>query len=230
MMRRNPVVGVDLDDVEHLGVERLGPRSRPEKRLRLRTRRSPRVAMTVDVTLAIPRSAMACISAITASRPGRIPAFTTRRRSSGEMSSASSLRHRVPVAGREARPEAVGRSACGVFQSRRRPTELVEPRERGVDVGLVEDLDPADQVAFDRQKIDHPPLGVEALLRGPVGHVGDDRSEVAQPMHGLDAMLRSGVRSHAARIYCGHLTGRDPVPAGDRQSPSPPSPRRAHDG
>ncbi len=47
--RDDPLVGVDLDDAEHLGVERLGPWSRPEKRIRLRARRSPRVAMTVDV-------------------------------------------------------------------------------------------------------------------------------------------------------------------------------------
>ena len=31
----DPLVGVDLDDAEHLGVERLGPWSRPEKRIRL---------------------------------------------------------------------------------------------------------------------------------------------------------------------------------------------------
>ena len=43
-----------------------------------------------------------------------------------------------------------------------------------------------DHVAFDRQKGDLPPLGVEALLRGPIRHLGDDRSEVAQPMHSLD--------------------------------------------
>ena len=52
----------------------------------------------------------------------------------------------------------------GVFELRRRPTELVEPRERGVEVCLVEDLAAVDQVAFDRHKVDHPPLGVEALL------------------------------------------------------------------
>ena len=36
------------------------------------------------------------------------------------------------------------------------------------------------------EDVDHPPLGVEALLRGPCADVGDDRSEVAQPMHSLD--------------------------------------------
>ena len=87
--RRDPLVGVDLDDAEHLGVERLGSWSRSEKRIRQRARRSPRVAMTVDVMFVTPRSAMARMFAISASRPCRMPAFTTRRRSSVQMSSAS---------------------------------------------------------------------------------------------------------------------------------------------
>jgi len=45
-----------------------------------------------------------------------------------------------------------------------RPIELVEPRERGIEVGLVERLDAADQIAFNRVDIDHPPLGVEVVL------------------------------------------------------------------
>ncbi len=50
------------------------------------------------------------------------------------------LRHGVPVAGREARLEALDHSACRVFQPRRRPAELVEPGERSVEVCLVEDF------------------------------------------------------------------------------------------
>ena len=48
------------------------------------------------------------------------------------------LGHRGPVAGREVRPKAVVCSACRVFQWWRLRAELVEPRERGVDVCLVE--------------------------------------------------------------------------------------------
>ncbi len=96
------------------------------------------------------------------------------------------LRHRVPVAGREVSLEAVVYSACGVFQLRCRSAEFVEAGERGVEVCLVEDFAAVDQVALDRQNVERPPLGVEALLRGPVRHLGDDRSEVAQPMHRLD--------------------------------------------
>ena len=94
--------------------------------------------------------------------------------------------HRVPVAGGEVRKEALVGPACRVFQPRCRPAELFEPRDRGVEVCLVEYFAAVDHVAFDREKVDHPPLGVEALLRSLIRHVGDDRSEVVQPMHRLD--------------------------------------------
>ena len=60
------------------------------------------------------------------------------------------LCHRAPVTGREVRPEALVHLACRVFQPRRRTTEFVEPRERGVEVCLVEHLDAVDQIAVDR--------------------------------------------------------------------------------
>ena len=55
----------------------------------------------------------------------------------------------------------------GVLELRRRRAELVEPRERGVEVCLVEKLAAVDQVAVDRQKYGGSPLGVEALSRVP---------------------------------------------------------------
>ena len=73
------------------------------------------------------------------------------------------------------------------FSSRRvLRVQFFKAGERGVEVCLVEHLAAVDQVAFDRQKFDLAPLGVEALLRGPTSRLGDDRSEIAQPMHGLD--------------------------------------------
>ena len=57
--------------------------------------------------------------------------------------------------------------ACRVFQPRRRPAELIESRDRGVQVCLVEDLAAAEHVVFDRQHVDPAPLGVEALVRDP---------------------------------------------------------------
>lgn len=69
---------------------------------------------------------------------------------------------------------------------------LVEPWERGFEVCLVEHLAAIDQVAFDREDVDHPSLGVEALVRNATCGVGDERSDVAQPMHGfhVDADVR----------------------------------------
>ena len=66
------------------------------------------------------------------------------------MSSANISAIASQVAGREVRLEALVHSACRVFQPRCRPAEFVEPRERGVEVCLVEHLAAVDQVAFDR--------------------------------------------------------------------------------
>ena len=51
---------------------------------------------------------------------------------------------------REMRREALGHLACRVFQPRCRPVELFEPRDRGVEVRLVEYFAAADHFAFDR--------------------------------------------------------------------------------
>ena len=57
--------------------------------------------------------------------------------------------------------------------------------------------------------VDHPPLGVKALLRGPFQHLGDDGSEFVEPMHGLDvdAEVRSDV-PHGTKS-CGQISPLD---------------------
>ena len=60
----------------------------------------------------------------------------------------------IPVARRKTPSETFRRLACRVFEPRCRPAELIEPRDRVVEVWLVEYLAPVDQVAFDSQKID----------------------------------------------------------------------------
>src|SRR5271168_3860205 len=74
------------------------------------------------------------------------------------------LRYDGPIAARELRQKAVGRSACHVFQTRRRPIKLVERCECGVELCLVEQLKSADQVAVKCEKADLAPLGIEAFL------------------------------------------------------------------
>ena len=182
----DPLVGVDLDDAEHLRDERLGsldrgPRSvtREDKALPAgrndgrRHVRDPEVGDRPHVR----DLGVSTMSDSGAHHPTAIVA--------GKVV-GQDLGHGVPVACREVRQEVLVHLACRVFQPRCRPAELLEPRERGVEVCLVEYFAAVDQVAFDRQKFDHPPLGVEALLRGPMRRMGDDRSEVVQPMHGLD--------------------------------------------
>ena len=68
----------------------------------------------------------------------------------------------------------------------RLPIALVEPRYRGVDVRLVEDLTAGDQATFDRQDVDRPPLGREPLSRGPLPCPRHNRSTGTQPMHRFD--------------------------------------------
>ena len=99
------------------------------------------------------------------------------------------LGHSSQSLGGEARLKALIHSACRVFQPRRRRLQFFEPRERGVEVCLVEYLGAVDQFAFNRENRDPAPLGIKPLLRGPMCRVSDDCSEVAQPMHGLDIGL-----------------------------------------
>src|SRR6185312_8973154 len=65
--------------------------------------------------------------------------------------------------------------------------QLLEPRQRGVEVRLVEYFAAVDPVAFDSQKVDHSPLGVEAFRRSPMQRIGGERAETAETMHRLDA-------------------------------------------
>ena len=196
----DPLVGVDLDDGEHLGEERFGPLvTAREAGTTSRARRSPRVAMTSMSRSSIRQSAIARTFAISASRPCGIPVLTTRRRSSTGKVVGQHLRHGVPVAGGEVRQEALIHLACRVFQPRCRPAELFESRDRGVQVCLVEYFAAVDHVAFDRENRDPAPLGVETLLRGLIRRVSDDRSEVGQPMHGLDIDVEVLVPSPARR-------------------------------
>ena len=118
--RRDPVVGVDLDDAEHLGVERLGPLV------------AARVAGTTeDEALPAGRDdgrrhvrgaevgdrPHVCDHGIpTVSEPGVHHPTTI---VSGNVV-GQHLGHGGPVAGREVCPEALGHLACRVFQPRRR--------------------------------------------------------------------------------------------------------------
>ena len=150
--RRDPVVGVDLDDAERLGVERLGPLiptggadTTESKTLPAGRNDDKRDGLGTDLGGG-PHVRDFDISTVSDPDVHDPTAIVD-----GEVV-GQYLRHRVPVAGREVRLEAVVYSACRVFQLRRRTAEFVEPRERGVEVCLVEELAAVDQVAVDRQQ------------------------------------------------------------------------------
>ncbi len=141
------------------------------------------------------------------------------------------LSHGVPLAGSNVRVKALEYTRCGVFQPRRRSAELVEPRDRGVEVSLVEYLAAADHVTFDRQQDDLPPLGVEAFSRGPCAGVTYDCAEIIQPMHSLDIDIDVWREVPLRPGYTRHVAGRerDPPSVVDCR-PSPPLLREARVG
>ena len=136
----------------------------PRYRARARTRRSPRVAMASDVAFVTPTSATArksCDYGFPAvSDPGAHHATTI----VAEKIVGQHLGYARPSRGPRSAPGSVSYSACRVFQSRRLRLQFIKAGERGVEVCLVEDLAAVDPVAFDRKDVDHPPLGVEAVL------------------------------------------------------------------
>ena len=151
----DPVVGVDLDDGERPRCGTPRAPSAPDDRLRVRTRRSP--AGRNDGRRHGLRTR--CRRSPASSR-SRHPDHVGRRRSRpdgdrrAEKSSASISR---PCASQSRTAKYVQKrsydSACRVFQLRRRTAEFIEPRERGVEVCLVEDFAAVDQVAVDRQQV-----------------------------------------------------------------------------
>src|SRR5689334_17756171 len=84
------------------------------------------------------------------------------------------------------RQELLYHLACCVFQPPRRRMQLFEPCDSSVEVSFVEYLAAAEHVTFHRHNRDHPPLGVEPLLRCLTRRVGDHCSEVVQAMYSLD--------------------------------------------
>jgi hypothetical protein len=92
----------------------------------------------------------------------------------------------IPVAARVARIEALMYLARRVLQQCCGSAEFVEPRERSVEVCLVEQFGAVELLTVDSHQADLSPLGVEARDRSPSRRTGDDGSEIVQPMHRLD--------------------------------------------
>ena len=122
------------------------------------------------------------------------------------------LGYRVPVTGHEVRREALDYPACRVFQPRRRTTEFVEPRERGVEVCLVEKLAAAESSPstvsrqINRHSASKPccEVPVETWVTTAPDRSFDERSRCRPAL--------SGAMSHPERMYAGRSPGSNDAP------------------
>ncbi len=147
-----------------------------------------------------PKSAIARISAISASRPCRTPAFTTRRRSSLKMSSANMSGHRRPSRGpRSPLQEALAPLGLPRFPAaapagaarqswRARRRGLSRRRARTGRPGRLR----MSKSATSRHSASKPSCEV------PARYYCDDHPSVAQPVHSLEVELDVGATSQGA--------------------------------
>ncbi len=164
-------------------------RSLPESGT-MRTRRSPRVAMTVDVDVLDPD---------VGDRPQRRRSRRPDRVGSGVhhastivavMVVGQHLRHRVPVAGREATSRSARQlglprfpaAALGRLSSSNLASAASRSASSNSSERLISRLRPS-ECGSSRHSASKPSCEV------PCADMGDDRSEVAQPMHSLDVDL-----------------------------------------
>ena len=205
------LVGVDLDDVEHVGVKLLGPliaARAPDTTERETLPRGSQWRMTSQIVT--PRSATVRMFAIATSRPCRTPAFDTRRR--------SSLKCRRP----KSRPCASQSRAAKYASAIGRLTRLAAFSSCGA--GWLSSSNLASAASRSASSKNSPrlirspstvmistisPLGVETLLRGPMRHLSEDRSEIVQPMHGLDVDAELRREIPTGTDVCGQVPGRE---------------------
>ncbi|HEX3286212.1 MAG TPA: hypothetical protein VHT50_16585 [Mycobacterium sp.] len=72
---------------------------------------------------------------------------------------------RIPVSGCEVIPEAFVDLDCGAVEPLCPRAQLVESRECGIEVCLVEKLAAVDPIALEREDVDHTQFEVETLVR-----------------------------------------------------------------
>ena len=166
--RRDPVVGVDFDDVREPRCRMpraagRGPRSGSREGEAL-----PRVAMTSDVDVLRRRSRRSARNIGDCAHLDRVGPRHSRpdgdHRST--ISSATSPPSRPSRGPRSSVRDALVHSACRVFQLRRgrlSSSNLASAASRSASSNSSH---ATDQVAVDGRHVDLPPLGVESLLRG----------------------------------------------------------------
>ena len=183
--RRDPVVGVDFDDAEHLAVEASGLAGGERE-----TREDEALSAGRDDG----RRHRMCTrgrrwpAGLRSRRPDRVGSRRSRpaddRRQRCRRPASPPWR---PSRGPRSAPEALVHLACRVFQSSALGglswSNRASAASRSVSSKTSQRLIRSPSTV---QKLITAPLGVEALVRGPMRHRGDDCSKVVQPMHNLD--------------------------------------------
>ena len=210
--RGHAVVGVKSRHAEHLESEiRRGPPAQSWPRVRTRSFAAGRDGGRCDSCGAELSDRPQVLRS--RSRPLRIPALTTRRRSSSTDIFGEQSRHRVPVARRKARLDALMHSSRRVLQPRRRPTQLIERASATSRSASSNSLCATDEIAVDRHQLDHSPLCIEALGRGSVDNVDEHRSGIVQPVHNFNACTDVLRAVPPGTDEGGHVAGREADPA-----------------
>ena len=152
--RHDPVVGIDLDDAEHLN----GELTRAEVAIRgTDTTEGKALPAGRDdgrrMSVARPLPRPACSRSL-ASRPRKTPAFTTRRRSSCTDTRRRAIRPSRPVAGCEGVPKSVRSTWLAAFSSRRACGCSSSKRASAASRSASSNSSTAaDQVAFDGERL-----------------------------------------------------------------------------
>src|ERR1700730_1231942 len=87
--------------------------------------------------------------------------------------------------------------------------QFLKAGERGVEVCLVEELEPGDQVAFKCEKGDLAPFESGGLVGGPSNYFCDDHPMVAQPVHSFEVPLDVRGDAIGSTYVRGYVTRRE---------------------
>lgn len=104
----------------------------------------------------------------------------------------------LPIPGEEALPKALHPVGFDRARPARIPVEPIESLDRGVEVVRVEQFGTGDQTTLERQKVDIPPLRLEAVVRQPLAACVTTAPVSVNRCTASTWILVSGESAHAA--------------------------------
>jgi hypothetical protein len=82
-----------------------------------------------------------------------------------------------------------------------------------VDIGIVEQFEPAELISIDRQERYLPPFGGGAITGSSLDYVGDDGPEIAEPKYGLNVDVTLGCDFAPGAQVRHQVAGRERYPS-----------------